>query len=630
MLQELHVRDLGVIADLTVELDEGMTAVTGETGAGKTLLVEALTAALGGRVTPSMVRGGAGEALVEARFVGLGARGRTADGTGADGIDGAANGENAEEGADEDAGDDHVAEAGEDAGDEVVLARSIPSEGRSRAFLDGRMATAAALAERGSGLVDVHGQFERHSLLGTAGQRRALDAFAGVDDAEVRRLRRSLARLRRELEDLGGSGDERARRVDWLRYQLEEIEQARIEDDEEDERLRREAERLGEASAHREAAGRALAALEGGERGDGGAWGSGPAGAVGALGEALAALSGRDAFEEWRNRLGGLGAELDEVASELRAAVETWEEDPERLAEVLERRRLLQDLRRKHGGTPGGTHGGTPGGTHGGTLADVLEAAGRFRVELSRLESAEEGRGRLRAEQERVSDELERAESELRDARQRAGRALSEAVTHRLHELAMPGASFHVEVGEVGAGDEVRFLLAANPGEPARPLAEVASGGELARTTLALRLVSEGGPHTLLFDEVDAGVGGEAALALARALAEVARRHQVLVVTHLPQVAARADRQLAVRKVVEGGRTRTDVEPLSGERRVVELARMLSGHPDSAVARAHAEDLLRDAERGRSGPGLPTAGREQERSTGRRAPRSTAARGPTR
>ena len=255
--------------------------------------------------------------------------------------------------------------------------------------------------------------------------------------------------------------------------------------------------------------------------------------------------------------------------------VETWEDDPARLAAVQERRRLLADLNHKYGGSH----------------AAVLGFADEARVRLADLESADDLADTLQREHVAGAVALRAAEAVLGSARREVAPRLALAVTARLQDLAMQGARVEVAVGE-GAGDDVQFLLSANAGEPVRPLAKVASGGELARTMLALRLVAVGGPATMVFDEVDAGVGGEAALALARALTEVAGGSQVLVVTHLAQVAAFADQQIAVKKRERQGRTFTEAVALSDEARVVEISRMLSGHPNSARARAHAEELL--------------------------------------
>jgi DNA repair protein RecN (Recombination protein N) len=523
VLVELRVRQLGVIDDLSVEFGPGMTVLTGETGAGKTLLVEALQLVLGQRADPGLVRTGAAEATVEACFA--------------------------------------------EAGTETILARSVARHGRSRCWVDGRLATLGTLLERARTLADLHGQGDHQDLLHTAAQRRALDQFGGVDTAALEHCRARVATLRRRLAELGGDAAGRARELDVLAYQLGELDQAGLDDPDEDRWLQAEAARLSDLAAHRERAAAALAALDGGEEG---------VGAVDLLGRAAGALEGREPFVALTERLRAAQAEAADLGRELRSAVDTWEDDPAALEAVLARRRQLADLYRKYGGDRRG----------------ALEFARAARERRDRLERAAEEAVRLEAELSRAEHDLGEIERAVLAARRQAAAQLAAAVEHRLAELAMAGARLQIEVAHAGAGDDVRFLFAANPGEALRPLARAASGGELARTMLALRLVAPGGPPTMVFDEVDAGVGGEAALALARALKQVSLGRQVLVVTHLAQVAAFATSHLSVRKIEAGGRVSTTATVVTGEERVVELSRMLSGHPGSRRARAHAEELL--------------------------------------
>jgi DNA repair protein RecN (Recombination protein N) len=535
MLIDLRVRDLGVIEDLTVTFGPGMTALTGETGAGKTLLVEALQLVLGGKASPTLVRAGAQEALVEARFV-------TTD-------------------TEDPAGPYEK---------EVVLSRSVPAHGRNRAWIDGRMAPVSALSERAVDLIDIHGQHEHHSLLSAAAQRALLDGFAGADTAPTATLRSEIRAIDAQLSALGGDLVARNREVDVLRHQVGEIAAARLSDPREDETLTAEEIRLSDLSAHREAATEALVILEG----QGGAIGGG--GVLDALGSASAALADREPFSDWEKRLQSTVAELSDVASDLRTVVEEWHDDPARLEEIQNRRHLLTDLRRKYGNT----------------LEEVLNFADDAAKRLDTLERADSEAQQLSTARAEKVIALEKEEAILRQTRAAAAPQLAHAVQARLGDLAMGGARVGVNVADSGTGEPIVFTLGANPGEPLLPLAKVASGGELARTMLALRLVAIGGPATMVFDEVDAGVGGAAALALGQALAEVARERQVLVVTHLAQVAAFADQQWALRKETQDGRTVTRAVACEGESRVTELSRMLSGHPESEVARAHAAELL--------------------------------------
>ncbi len=526
MLTDLHVRDLGVIEDLTLAFGPGMTALTGETGAGKTLVVEALQLVLGGRAHAGLVRTGAGEALVEARFeVG----------------------------------------AGQDAR-EVILTRTVPAEGRSRAWVDGRMAPLAALGEAAAELVEIHGQHEHRALVTPAAQRAVLDAFAGTDLSRVRAIRSQLHALDDALAALGGDAQQRAREADVLRYQVEEIARAGLEDPDEDAVLRLEEDRLADAGAYRAAALEALELVD--PAGDGGV--------LDLLGRAGAALAGRASFEEVQARLAAAAVDLSDLARGLRDEVEGWEDDPERLAAVQERRRLLAELRRKYGED----------------LRAVMDYGREGAARLAALENAEAEGARLQAERATRREELAQAEAAVRTVRARAAGSFADQVGRRLGALAMAGARLEVRVAPDGAGEPVELALGANVGEAVQPLARAASGGELARAMLAIRLVGMGGPQTMVFDEVDAGVGGAAALALGEALHEVGRDRQVLVVTHLAQVAAQADAQIRVVKGEARGRTVTAATAVLDEERVTELSRMLSGHPDSDAARAHARELL--------------------------------------
>jgi len=531
-LVELHVRDLGVIDDTTIALGPGMTALTGETGAGKTLLVGALSLLLGGRADPSMVRAGADEAYVEGRFV-------DADG----------------------APDGDV---------ETVLARSVARAGRSKAWVDGRAAPVGALAEAAAGLLELHGQHQHRTLVAPEAQRAALDEFGGIDTGPLDGARARLAALLREADGLGGDAAQRAREAELLAFQVAEIEAAGLTGPGEDEDLEAEEDRLAEAAGHRTAAAGALAALVGEDDGPGGA------GAVDRLGEASGALAGRVPLEAVDRRVRSAMGELVDLAAELRTVVETWEDDPERLADIRVRRQLLHELGRKYG----------PG------LDEVAATAARGRARLDELAGLEARAATLDGAVAAARAEVGVAEALVAESRRRVAPLLASEIETTLHDLAMPSARFGIRVEGPGSADEVTFELAANPGEPAQPLARAASGGELSRTMLAVRLALTDAPGVLVFDEVDAGVGGAAATAVGAALAGLGQYAQVLVVTHLAQVAAQADRQVGVRKLEAAGRTRSEVTLLDPEARVVEISRMLSGRPDSDSARRHARELL--------------------------------------
>lgn len=542
MLVELRVSQLGVIEDLTVVLRDGLTALTGETGAGKTLIVDAIQLLTGGPADASLVRPGAREALVEGRFSGLG---------------------------------------GED-DDETILSRVVPAGGRSRCYIDGRMVPVAQLAETGRRLVDIHGQHAHQSLLSPAVQRDALDSAGGIDTSEVDEWRRQVRELKALQAGLGGDARARSRELDLLSYQLREIEDAAVEDPDEDRLLMEEEETLADAAGLVEAAGAAWQALAGDD------------GVVERLGSVVAATATRRPLSGLHGRLAGLQGELSEAAAEARGLAETVEGDPERLAWIGERRRVLTELRRKYGGS----------------LSEVISYREELRRSVGELASHDERAAAVEADLARADKELTAARERLWKARRSAAPELSRAIEAELRQLAMPRARFEVEVGPDPGQESVTWLLGANPGEPLQPLARVASGGELARAMLASRLVvgrriagrsgradGPSGPSTLIFDEVDAGIGGEAATAVGRALGAIGGDHQVLVVTHLAQVAAFAGQHLAVTKEVEPAgdgseRTVARARLVEGPDRVVELARMLSGRPDSDSARRHAEELL--------------------------------------
>jgi DNA repair protein RecN (Recombination protein N) len=526
VLHELHIEGLGVIDTLTLRIGPGMTALTGETGAGKTMLVEAISLLVGGRADPATVRPGAAEARIEGRFV---------------------------------VGDE-----------EQVLARVIPAEGRSRAYVDGRLATVANLADWGAQVIDIHGQHSHQSLLGTGPQRAALDIFGAVDLAPLAVARQRLREIDETLDALGGDARSRVRELDLLRFQQSELDAAAILGTDEDERLAAEEDVLADATAHRHAAAAAIAGLGG----DGGVLDQ-----LGVVGQALA---GRRPFGEHIERLRAVAVEAADVAGELRHAAEVIEDDPERLAAVVTRRQLLRELRRKYGES----------------LADVLDYRAEVEHRLAELEGHAERVAILEAERATAAAAERRAARAIAARRRSSAPSLSTRVEQRLRLLAMPHARVDIAVDGDDPGDDVRFLLAANPGLPLLPLARVASGGELARAMLALRLVLSAAPDTLVFDEVDAGIGGDAASAVGAALAELAGRggHQVLVVTHLAQVAAAADTQVVVAKQVCGGTTTATAATVEGERRVAEIARMLSGSEASGAAQRHAAALLNAAE----------------------------------
>ncbi|WP_052867604.1 MULTISPECIES: DNA repair protein RecN [Streptomyces] len=579
VLEEMRIRSLGVIDDAVIELSPGFTAVTGETGAGKTMVVTSLGLLLGGRADPALVRIGAKSAVVEGRItVGPDAPAALrAEEAGAELDDGA-----------------------------LLISRTVSAEGRSRAHVGGRSVPVGLLGELADDLVAVHGQTDQQGLLRPARQRQALDRYAG--DAVSVPLEKYTAAYRRlrdvaaELDELTTRARERAQEADLLRFGLEEI--AAVEPVAgEDTELAAEAERLGHAEALASAANAAHAALAGDP--------ADPEGVdattlVAGAHRALEAVRSHDpVLAGLTDRLGEIGILLSDVAGELAGYGDGLDADPLRLAAVEERRAALTGLTRKYGED----------------IAAVLAWSEQSAARLAELEGDDDRIGELTAERDALRAELGELAQALTDARVASAERFAAAVTTELAELAMPHARVSVEIrqtevaedadgvevggrnvayGPAGA-DEVELLLAPHPGAQPRPIAKGASGGELSRVMLGIEVVFAGSDPvpTYLFDEVDAGVGGKAAVEVGRRLARLARSAQVVVVTHLPQVAAFADRQLLVEKTNDGSVTRSGVTVLEGEDRIRELSRMLAGQEDSETARAHAEELLETARDGR-------------------------------
>ncbi|MFJ5636033.1 DNA repair protein RecN [Streptomyces goshikiensis] len=568
----MRIRSLGVIDDAVVELSPGFTAVTGETGAGKTMVVTSLGLLLGGRADPALVRIGAKAAVVEGRLVMRpdAAAAVRAEEAGAELDDGA-----------------------------LLISRTVSAEGRSRAHVGGRSVPVGLLAELADDLVAVHGQTDQQGLLRPARQRQALDRYAGnavaVPLEKYAGAYRRLRAVAAELEEITTRARERAQEADLLRFGLEEI--AAVEPlAGEDTELAAEAERLGHAEGLASAAQLAHAALAGNPED--------PEGIdantlVAGAHRALESVRSHDpALGALAERIGELGILLGDVAGELAGYADDLDADPLRLAAVEERRAALTQLTRKYGDS----------------IDSVLEWAQQGSARLLELDGDDGRITELTAERDGLREELSQLAQALTDARVEAASRFASAVTQELASLAMPHARVTfdirqtesaegadgVEVGgrDVAYGpsgaDEVELLLAPHPGAQPRPIAKGASGGELSRVMLAVEVVFAGSDPvpTYLFDEVDAGVGGKAAVEVGRRLAKLAKSAQVVVVTHLPQVAAFADRQLLVEKTVDGSVTRSGVTVLEGEDRIRELSRMLAGQEDSETARAHAEELL--------------------------------------
>lgn len=548
MLRELHISGLGVIDDLDLELHPGLNVLTGETGTGKTMVTVGLQLALGRRGGSSMVRKGAGSAKVQARF---------------------------------DAPAHAVTEGWSEDG-EIVLARTVSAEGRSTARVGGQLAPVSALAELASELVEVHGQHEGQRLLSTATQTAFLDRYAGAQHRSavdaLRGEHERLARARSALADLDERERTRERQMDLLGYQVREIEAASPHVGETEE-LGREEARLAHAERLLErasAAERALADEDGAADG-----------LRVATTELQAAAEIDPGARELAERAFGLAAAAAESVVEIRAYREGLDVDPGRLEEVRERIAALGALERKYGGGE----------------AEVLAFLERATEELRSLAGAEQERERVAAEVAELADRVSALAAVVSDGRANAVPRLTRALADELVALGMQGSSIEVtlvpnpELISTGAERAV-FVFSGGPEQPAQPLSKVASGGELSRTMLACRsvLLDLDDVPTLIFDEVDAGIGGLAGVAVGRRLAALAAWRQVVVVTHLPQIASFADRHVRVRKE----RGAASVEVLDDAGRVAELSRMLAGLPGSGSAAAHAEELLAEAARERA------------------------------
>jgi DNA repair protein RecN (Recombination protein N) len=553
MLTELRVENLLLIECAQLRLAPGLNVLTGETGAGKTVLAHALDLLLGGRAKPSIVRPGAAEAYVEGVF---------------------------------ELPEALRAELGErlpEDAEEVVLARRIGADGRTRALVNGRAAPVGDLRELAEPLIAFYGQHEHRRLTLTGAQLEILDGFCGAAQlgrrAKVAAAHAAASAAERALAELQELAGARERELDLLAFELAEIDAA-DPSEEEAAALHAERERLRHVEALR---GAALGAAE--AAGDD----AGVAGLLADAGRGLDRTDGIDpALDALAERWRGLALDATELARELRDYADALAAEPGRLDAVEERLAVLDRLRRKHGGS----------------IAAVLAHAERCRARRDELASAEVAIEAARAGREEARAALQAGSAALRKARVAAAPKLAAAVRRRLDELAMKGAAFEIDLrdrepGPAGA-DAVEFLIAPNPGVPAGPLRETASGGELSRVMLALMGVAAGatgaGERTLVFDEVDAGIGGQTARAVGDALRELSAGRQVICITHLPQVASLAARHFSIAKDASTTPARTTVTELRDEEVVSELARMLGADDDGdGAARRHAEELLRAA-----------------------------------
>ncbi len=571
MLEELHISSLGVIDEATLEFGPGLNVVTGETGAGKTMVVTALGLLLGARADAALVRPGASQVRVEARIDVSGDHATVA---------------RVEE----------VAGVLDDGG--LIVGRAVSAEGRSRATAGGAAVPAGVLGSLTGAQLVIHGQSDQQRLLLAARQRDCLDAFGGTPLAEAleryRATYQQLRQARERLHEVVSLARERAQEADLLRHGLGEVAAAEPLPGE-DRSLVDEELRLAHADGLRTAAERARVALAGDDAGLGEST-FGPADALSMVASARKSLdeerSNDPALAALADALTAASYALTDVAADITSYASDLDTDPARLAAVSDRRAVLAALTRRYGDS----------------VDDVLAWASTAAARLADLTDDDERVERLRAEEQRLADQRERRGSRLSALRLAAAGELAALVTAELASLAMAHAVFQVDVtrsvepGRHGF-DDVAFTLATHRGATAVPLAKGASGGELSRVMLALEVCLAGSkpPATMVFDEVDAGVGGKAAVEIGRRLARLATSSQVIVVTHLPQVAAFADRHHVVVRSSDGSVTTSGVTALDEAGRLRELSRMLAGLEDSATALAHAGELVELARESRGG-----------------------------
>ena len=554
MLTELRIKNFAIIEALALPLAPGFNVLSGETGAGKSIIVGALGMLLGERANADMIRTGTDRATVEGTFdvARDGELAKTLDGRGFEVEDGL-----------------------------VVLKREVATSGRGRAWINGTPVTAAALADIGRLLVNLHGQHEAQTLLDQDSQRTILDAFAGASDraTTVGAAFDELSMIRRTIADLAKRRGEAEKRADYLRHVTREIEDAKVVAGE-DERLEDEARRLEHAEELRAIAESISSSIDGEE--------NTLLERLGHVGRELVAIQKIDpSLDRLRELHDAAYYAVEELGREIEGYRSGIDLDPSRLETVRARRDLLFTLTKKYGPT----------------LADVIETGEKSRAELDLVESGGLDQGVLEKRRQLAEKKLKDEAAALTKIRADGARRLAGAVDEVLPELGMPDGHLTVELAPVDdiaatGAETIVFKVSLNIGHDARPLARVASGGELSRVMLALKtiLARLDGVPTLVFDEVDAGIGGRVGLQVGETMRRVAACHQVFAISHLPQIAARAHHHIVVSKAARGGVTAADVSVVTGTARVEEIARMLGGDPESDVSRAHAAELLEHAE----------------------------------
>lgn len=551
MLREIHIQNFALIDSLALTFGEGLNILTGETGAGKSVVIGALTLVLGERASANVVRAGADRAQVEAVFDLCDASAATRERLAAMGLD--------------------------DDGEEVlILSRELSKSGKSQCRINGRLMPVSSLREIADGLIDIHGQHEHQTLLAPERHIDLLDGWLGVDAAALRedvaRSFSEIGQIRRELEALRGEARERARNLDLYRFQKDEIESANLRPGELDE-LAHERNRLANAEKLASAADAAYESLG--------------SDALDALNSALAAIERAALLDESLQAITQQLTEAVAYAEESRRSLRAYRDDiefnPERLEEIGDRLNLIYSLQRKYGDT----------------VEEIAAYADDLARRLDTLENSEAREAELTRSLKSAEVQLERSAGELSKLRHGASERFAQAVMGEIQDLGMAGTVFEVSIEPQPATskgiDRVEFLLSPNLGEPLRPLAKIASGGEISRLMLAMKsvLAQAAFVPTLIFDEIDVGVGGRTAGVLAAKLSALALHAQILCITHLPQIASQpASAHFHVEKRVVAGRTVVNVHRLDQEGRVEEIGRMLGGTGRSDTALQHAREML--------------------------------------
>ncbi len=552
MLTEINIKDFALIDELHLTLPEGFSVLTGETGAGKSIIIDAISCVLGERIQGDIIRTGADSSLIQAVF----------DVSKLPAIQ------------------SRMTDLGIPVDEAtLIISRELNKNGKSSCRVNGRVVTLSALRNLTEGLIDIHGQHEHQILLSPANHAICLDRWCGKEALELRSeisaVYTELRAVNSDLENLRNSAKERARMLDLYQFQLDEINAAKLEIGE-DETLLAERNRLANAEKLYTSASLIYESLSGGDKN----------GALNALGAAIREVRQSAALDpELEPCLQNLETALyalEEAQSFIRNYRENIEFNPARLEVVDERLNLIKNLKRKYGDS----------------IEEILAFAENLASQIQLVENSEERFEELEVKVRNLETKLSEACEKLSEIRKAAAKDFSSLVTGILKELAMPNASFEVAIAPTapgpGGADDIEFLISPNQGEPVKPLAKIASGGELSRIMLALKSIVaiEDRVPTIIFDEIDSGIGGRTALVIGEKLAELARNAQVLCVTHLPQIAGKASNQITVEKTTIDGRTVIKAHTLSVEDRINEIARMLGGDTTSTAVLTHAKEIL--------------------------------------